>query len=292
VRRNDTCPGVPGVPFSRRSASRPLPLRGTVLTFRCRAGAPPQGFPSPQFPPRTPPQDPSKSPIPSPKAILRCPDPGEVPNGQREVGDPRFSVGSRVRYSCRPGFLLEGSPALTCHARHAGPPKWSDRPPKCVLKYEPCLNPGVPANGYQTLYKHHYQAGESLRFFCYEGYELLGEVTITCLPGHPSRWTSQPPLCKVADPEYLDERRLEVTQRAGPSQQPEGGSIALATLLPLALVLLLIGGVYVYYTKFQGKTLLGFSFSSSHSYSPITVESDFHNPLYEAGDTREYEVSI
>lgn len=67
-----------------------------------------------------------------------------------------------------------------------------------AVKYEPCLNPGVPENGYQTLYKHHYQAGESLRFFCYEGFELIGEVTITCLPGHPSQWTSQPPLCKGA----------------------------------------------------------------------------------------------
>lgn len=67
-----------------------------------------------------------------------------------------------------------------------------------AVKYEPCLNPGVPENGYQTLYKHHYQAGESLRFFCYEGFELIGEVTITCIPGHPSQWTSQPPLCKGA----------------------------------------------------------------------------------------------
>ena len=67
-----------------------------------------------------------------------------------------------------------------------------------AVTYEPCLNPGVPENGYQTLYKHHYQAGESLRFFCYEGFELIGEVTITCVPGHPSQWTSQPPLCKGA----------------------------------------------------------------------------------------------
>ncbi|XP_074427449.1 seizure protein 6 homolog [Larus michahellis] len=288
VARNDTCPEVPGVPFSRRSSSRPLPLRGTVLTFACRPGFRLRG---PDL--LTCQWDLSWSaPPPACQRVLRCPDPGEVANGQRNVGDPRFPVGSRVRYSCRQGFLLEGSPALTCHARHAGPPKWSDRPPKCVLKYEPCLNPGVPANGYQTLYKHHYQAGESLRFFCSEGYELLGEVTVTCLPGHPPRWTSRPPLCRAADPDALDERRLQVTQRAGPARPLEGGSIALATLLPLLLVLLLIGGLYVYYTKCQGKPLFGFSFSSSHSYSPITVEGDFNNPLYEAGDTREYEVSI
>lgn len=65
-----------------------------------------------------------------------------------------------------------------------------------TVKYDPCPNPGVPDNGYQTLYKHSYQAGETLRFFCYEGYELIGEVIITCVPGHPSQWNSPPPFCK------------------------------------------------------------------------------------------------
>lgn len=35
------------------------------------------------------------------------------------------------------------------------------------------------------------------------------------------------------------------------------------------------------FPRLQGKSLFGFS--GSHSYSPITVESDFNNPLYEAG---------
>ena len=35
------------------------------------------------------------------------------------------------------------------------------------------------------------------------------------------------------------------------------------------------------FPRLQGKSLFGFS--GSHSYSPITVESDFSNPLYEAG---------
>lgn len=64
------------------------------------------------------------------------------------------------------------------------------------VKYDPCPNPGVPDNGYQTLYKHSYQAGETLRFFCYEGYELIGEVIISCVPGHPSQWNNPPPFCK------------------------------------------------------------------------------------------------
>ncbi|XP_041094647.1 seizure protein 6 homolog [Polyodon spathula] len=226
------------------------------------------------------------------RKILSCLNPGEIAHGARLVSDQRFAVGSQVQFSCAEGYQIEGSPSITCYSRDTGTPKWSDRIPKCVLKYDPCLNPGVPENGYQTLYKHRYQAGESLRFFCYEGFELIGEVTVTCVPGHPSQWNSPPPFCKVVYEELLDARKLEVSRTTDPSHQMEGRNIALAIFLPIILVILLIGGIYLYYTKFQGKTLFGFSLSSSHSYSPITVESDFNNPLYEAGDTREYEVSI
>uniref|UniRef100_A0A6I8PQF0 Seizure 6-like protein 2 n=1 Tax=Ornithorhynchus anatinus TaxID=9258 RepID=A0A6I8PQF0_ORNAN len=286
VPRNDTCPELPPPEWGWRTASHGDLIRGTVLTYQCEPGYELLGSDI-----LTCQWDLSWSAAPPAcQKIMTCADPGEITNGHRTASDAGFPIGSHVQYRCLPGYSLEGAAVLTCYNRDTGTPKWSDRVPKCVLKYEPCLNPGVPENGYQTLYKHHYQAGESLRFFCYEGFELIGEVTITCVPGHPSQWTSQPPLCKVAYEELLDDRKLEVTQTTDPSQQMEGGNLALAILLPLGLVVLLIGGVYLYYTKLQGKSLFGFS--GSHSYSPITVESDFSNPLYEAGDTREYEVSI
>ncbi|XP_062955770.1 seizure 6-like protein 2 isoform X9 [Cynocephalus volans] len=273
VPRNDTCPELPPPEWGWRTASHGDLIRGTVLTYQCEPGYELLGSDI-----LTCQWDLSWSAAPPAcQKIMTCADPGEITNGHRTTSDAGFPVGSHVQYRCLPGYSLEGAAVLTCYSRDTGTPKWSDRVPKCALKYEPCLNPGVPENGYQTLYKHHYQAGESLRFFCYEGFELIGEVTITCVPGHPSQWTSQPPLCKV-------------TQTTDPSRQLEGGNLALAILLPLGLVIVLGSGVYIYYTKLQGKSLFGFS--GSHSYSPITVESDFSNPLYEAGDTREYEVSI
>ncbi|XP_057343118.1 seizure 6-like protein 2 isoform X13 [Manis pentadactyla] len=273
VPRNDTCPELPPPEWGWRTASHGDLIRGTVLTYQCEPGYELLGSDI-----LTCQWDLSWSAAPPAcQKIMTCADPGEITNGHRTTSDAGFPVGSHVQYRCLPGYSLEGAAVLTCYSRDTGTPKWSDRVPKCALKYEPCLNPGVPENGYQTLYKHHYQAGESLRFFCYEGFELIGEVTITCVPGHPSQWTSQPPLCKV-------------TQTTDPSRQLEGGHLALAILLPLGLVIVLGCGVYIYYTKLQGKSLFGFS--GSHSYSPITVESDFSNPLYEAGDTREYEVSI
>ncbi|XP_049494554.1 seizure 6-like protein 2 isoform X8 [Panthera uncia] len=286
VPRNDTCPELPPPEWGWRTASHGDLIRGTVLTYQCEPGYELLGSDI-----LTCQWDLSWSAAPPAcQKIMTCADPGEITNGHRTTSDAGFPVGSHVQYRCLPGYGLEGAAVLTCYSRDTGTPKWSDRVPKCALKYEPCLNPGVPENGYQTLYKHHYQAGESLRFFCYEGFELIGEVTITCVPGHPSQWTSQPPLCKVAYEELLDNRKLEVTQTTDPSRQLEGGNLALAILLPLGLVIVLGSGVYIYYTKLQGKSLFGFS--GSHSYSPITVESDFSNPLYEAGDTREYEVSI
>uniref|UniRef100_A0A2K6DV49 Seizure 6-like protein 2 n=1 Tax=Macaca nemestrina TaxID=9545 RepID=A0A2K6DV49_MACNE len=232
VPRNDTCPELPPPEWGWRTASHGDLIRGTVLTYQCEPGYELLGSDI-----LTCQWDLSWSAAPPAcQKIMTCADPGEIANGHRTASDAGFPVGSHVQYRCLPGYSLEGAAMLTCYSRDTGTPKWSDRVPKCALKYEPCLNPGVPENGYQTLYKHHYQAGESLRFFCYEGFELIGEVTITCVPGHPSQWTSQPPLCKV-------------TQTTDPSRQLEGGNLALAILLPLGLVIVLGSGVYIYYTN-------------------------------------------
>uniref|UniRef100_A0A8C9TAS8 Seizure related 6 homolog like 2 n=1 Tax=Scleropages formosus TaxID=113540 RepID=A0A8C9TAS8_SCLFO len=197
-----------------------------------------------------------------------CPPLPPIEFGWRSSSHPSMVRGSVMTYQCQPGYDIIGSDIITCQWDLS----WSNSPPTCQkVKYDPCPNPGVPDNGYQTLYKHSYQAGESLRFFCYEGYELIGEVTINCVPGHPSQWNSPPPFCKVAYEETTD-----------PSHQMDGENIALAIFLPIIL----------FFSATRWKPLFWKSLSHTHSYSPITVESDFNNPLYEAGDTREYEVSI
>lgn len=63
-----------------------------------------------------------------------------------------------------------------------------------------CDNPGLPENGYQILYKRLYLPGESLTFMCYEGFELLGELTLKCILGQPSRWSGPLPTCKGNSP--------------------------------------------------------------------------------------------
>uniref|UniRef100_A0A672HTV9 Seizure related 6 homolog (mouse)-like 2 n=1 Tax=Salarias fasciatus TaxID=181472 RepID=A0A672HTV9_SALFA len=215
VEPNETCPALPQIEF------------GSVLTYQCQPGYDISGSDiiTCQWDMSW-----SSSP-PTCVKVQQCPDPGEVVNGARSVRpEAGFAVGTVVRFSCNQGYQLEGPSQISCHGRDTGTPKWSDRSPKCVLKYDPCSNPGVPDNGYQTLYKHSYQAGETLRFFCYEGYELIGEVIISCVPGHPSQWNSPPPFCKGKRSPLLE-------------------NIVLAIIVPIILVILLIGGIYMYYTK-------------------------------------------
>uniref|UniRef100_A0A8C7UV11 Seizure related 6 homolog (mouse)-like 2 n=1 Tax=Oncorhynchus mykiss TaxID=8022 RepID=A0A8C7UV11_ONCMY len=244
VEPNDTCPALSQIEFGWISSSHTSPVRGSVLTYQCQPGYDISGSDiiTCQWDLSW-----SNSP-PTCIKVQQCPDPGEVVNGARSVRpESGFAVGTVVRFSCNQGYQLEGPGQISCHGRDTGTPKWSDRSPKCVCEslpwYDPCPNPGVPDNGYQTLYKHSYQAGETLRFFCYEGYELIGEVIINCVPGHPSQWNSPPPFCKVS-------------QSLEPSHQMLSENIALAIILPIILVILLIGGIYMYYTKYVQQSQL------------------------------------
>ncbi|XP_062919098.1 seizure protein 6 homolog isoform X2 [Mobula hypostoma] len=286
--RNDTCPTLGPIPHGWKSLSHSSLVRGTVVTYQCEPGYDIVGADILMCQ-----WDLSWSnPPPTCQKVLSCPDPGDVPHGLRLTPGLRFPVGSRVQYACEEGHSMEGSATLTCLGRNALRPKWSAPPPTCVLTHQPCLNPGVPDNGYLTLYKQHYRAGEILHFFCYEGFELVGQASITCLSGRPSHWSSPSPFCKVTYEGLYDAHNLQVSKASGPAHQVVGGHIVLAIILPIILVILLIGGIYLYYTRFQGKSFFRNPLSKSHSYSPITVESDFNNPLFEAGETREYEVSI
>ncbi|VCX38000.1 unnamed protein product [Gulo gulo] len=128
---------------------------------------------------------------------MYCTDPGEVDHSTRLISDPVLLVGTTIQYTCNPGFVLEGSSLLTCYSRETGTPIWTSRLPHCVSEESlACDNPGLPENGYQILYKRLYLPGESLTFMCYEGFELMGEVTIRCILGQPSHWNGPLPVCK------------------------------------------------------------------------------------------------
>ncbi|XP_061452290.1 CUB and sushi domain-containing protein 2 isoform X5 [Rhineura floridana] len=58
-----------------------------------------------------------------------CGNPGKLQNGIQQ--GTTFSVGDKVRYSCNPGFFLEGHALLTCHASSENTASWDFPLPFC-----------------------------------------------------------------------------------------------------------------------------------------------------------------
>ncbi|XP_066507502.1 seizure protein 6 isoform X2 [Hoplias malabaricus] len=284
VARNDTCSELPEIPNGWKSTSHPDLIHGTVVTYQCYPGFQVVGSEILMCQ-----WDLTWSgDVPSCEKVMTCPDPGVVEHGQRVLTGSRFSVGSSVQFLCNKGYTLSGPSVLTCYSRDTADPKWSERLPKCVLeRYEPCTNPGAPSTAIQSSEKAFFQAGETLTFTCRPGYQIQGESSIRCLAGHPSQWSRTPPACRAAGGD-VNERRLDVVSA---DLGTEGTKIAIAVMVPVAVVLVAILGIYLYFSKFQGKTL-HLSSSSLPPYDNMTEESAFDNPIYEAGETRQYEVSI
>uniref|UniRef100_A0A8C8AY99 CUB and Sushi multiple domains 2 n=1 Tax=Otus sunia TaxID=257818 RepID=A0A8C8AY99_9STRI len=58
-----------------------------------------------------------------------CGNPGRLQNGIQQ--GTTFSIGDKVRYSCNPGFFLEGHALLTCHANSENSASWDFPLPFC-----------------------------------------------------------------------------------------------------------------------------------------------------------------
>ncbi|XP_075754997.1 seizure 6-like protein isoform X1 [Pelodiscus sinensis] len=286
VSRNDSCSDLPEIQNGWKTTSHTALVRGARITYQCDPGYDIVGSDT-----LTCQWDLTwSSDPPFCEKIMYCTDPGEVDHSTRLISDPVLLVGTTIQYTCDPGFVLEGSSLLTCYSRETGTPIWTSRLPHCVSEESlACDNPGLPENGYQILYKRLYLPGESLTFMCYEGFELMGEVTIKCTLGQPSHWSGPLPICKVNQDSF--EHALEVAEAAAETSL-EGGNMALAIFIPVLVISLLLGGAYIYITRCRYYSNLRLPLMYSHPYSQITVETEFDNPIYETGETREYEVSI
>uniref|UniRef100_A0AAR2LTW4 Seizure related 6 homolog a n=1 Tax=Pygocentrus nattereri TaxID=42514 RepID=A0AAR2LTW4_PYGNA len=264
VARNDTCSELPEIPNGWKSTSHPDLIHGTVVTYQCYPGFQVVGSEILMCQ-----WDLTWSgDVPSCEKVMTCQDPGLVEHGRRVLTGSRFTVGSSVQYVCNKGYSLSGPGVLTCYSRDTADPKWSERLPKCVPeRYEPCSNPGAPSTAIQSSEKAFFQAGETLTFTCRPGYQLQGEATIRCLPGHPSQWSGMPPACRGRN------CVLEIH--------------LLSTLFRQTLVIRMRqceSGLHLCFfpCRVQGKTLQLPS-SSLPPYDNMTEESAFDNPIYETG---------
>lgn len=63
-----------------------------------------------------------------------CGNPGQLLNGHQQGST--FNIGDKIRYSCSPGYVLEGHTTLSCLATSAGTAAWDFPLPYCRGMWE------------------------------------------------------------------------------------------------------------------------------------------------------------
>ncbi|XP_059105839.1 seizure 6-like protein isoform X5 [Peromyscus eremicus] len=214
-----------------------------------------------------------------------CSDLPEIQNGWKTTSHTELVRGARITYQCDPGYDIVGSDTLTCQWDLS----WSSDPPFCE-KIMYCTDPGEVEHSTRLISDPVLLVGTTIQYTCSPGFVLEGSSLLTCYSretGTPI-WTSRLPHCVLNQDSF--EHALEAEAAAESSL--EGGNMALAIFIPVLLISLLLGGAYIYITRCRQYSSLRLPLMYSHPYSQITVETEFDNPIYETGETREYEVSI
>ncbi|XP_007952018.1 C4b-binding protein alpha chain [Orycteropus afer afer] len=109
-----------------------------------------------------------------------------------EVNETSFKVGTKLRYTCRPGYSKSSSNLfLTC--TQDGSWKYHTF---CIKKR--CRNPGDLLNG-QVEIKTDLYFGSQIEFSCLEGYLLIGATTSYCdIADNGVGWSNPLPVCVIA----------------------------------------------------------------------------------------------
>ncbi|CAL1277413.1 unnamed protein product [Larinioides sclopetarius] len=114
---------------------------------------------------------------------------------------PEFEPGDKLTFSCKESHALEGPSVIEC----LGNGRWSSSPPTCNsnsnISNAYCPDPiyvengsSVDADSRLSLPSSKYTRGQSVLYSCDEGFEPVGNTTLTCLPS--GSWSSPPPFCR------------------------------------------------------------------------------------------------
>ncbi|XP_007946176.1 seizure 6-like protein [Orycteropus afer afer] len=167
-----------------------------------------------------------------------------------------------------------------------------------VSRNDSCSDLPEIQNGWKTTSHTELVRGARITYQCDPGYDIVGSDTLTCQ--WDLSWSSDPPFCEKSKKSLVffllvnqgPYRLLCLVAEAAAETSLEGGNMALAIFIPVLIISLLLGGAYIYITRCRYYSSLRLPLMYSHPYSQITVETEFDNPIYETGETREYEVSI
>nr|QKY88667.1 putative soluble C3b receptor CR1_S1 [Botryllus schlosseri] len=109
--------------------------------------------------------------------IVSCRFPGNPVNGVTTPKKVSYEVAERITYQCNRGYTISGVTSSICTSQG----NFTGRVPTC--KVTTCKNPGELANGYFRPNILNYGEGQSIRYFCHEGYRINGHETAECEDG-------------------------------------------------------------------------------------------------------------
>ncbi|XP_044143213.1 complement decay-accelerating factor-like [Bufo gargarizans] len=133
-----------------------------------------------------------------------CKVPCKVPsvaNSRPIVGLKRVYVeGDAVRFECEAGFVLNGSPLITCSSRG----QWEPSPPKCNAIS--CGNPGAIDHG--QMQSENFLFGSIVTYICNPGYFMVSKGNYRKCQAD-GNWSGKPPVCKESVCEQIWELKEE-----------------------------------------------------------------------------------
>ncbi|XP_043346777.1 complement factor H isoform X2 [Dermochelys coriacea] len=149
---------------------------------------------------------------------MRCAPAPEISDG-RILGakQRRYFPGDRVRYQCRKGLSLIGSPTVTCKQG-----KWS-QPPECREAAGKCGPPPAIDNGDTVAFAQPvHESGSTMEYRCKNLHIMRGSQFVRCESG---QWT-EPPVCLepcTASPEEMEKNNIELKWRETTKLYAESG---------------------------------------------------------------------
>ncbi|XP_040279980.1 sushi, von Willebrand factor type A, EGF and pentraxin domain-containing protein 1-like isoform X2 [Bufo bufo] len=122
-----------------------------------------------------------------------CNAPPDLPYAQVPFSYPNtktFFAGTTVQYTCKPGYYRDHSfsNSITCLGNFT----WSKISEFCKIRT--CSTPENVKNGWYGPEREKYTYNDTVTYECFEGFELVGQSSITCLEN--GRWNYNTPVCR------------------------------------------------------------------------------------------------